>query len=37
MECVLMFVNPKLEPEVLREYYPKDYSVPNPSRYREYS
>ena len=36
MECGLIFVNPQPEPEVLREYYPKDYSVPNPSHYKEH-
>jgi SAM-dependent methyltransferase len=37
MDCGLIFVNPQPGPEVLKQYYPKDYYVPNPSHYREYS
>lgn len=28
-ECGLIFVNPQPGPEVLKEYYPKDYYAPD--------
>ena len=36
-ECGLIFINPQPEPETLKEFYPKDYYISNPSHYREYS
>jgi SAM-dependent methyltransferase len=36
-ECSLIFINPQPQPERLKAYYPKDYYVPDPSHYREYS
>ena len=36
-ECGLIFVNPQPDPEKLKQYYPKDYYISNPSHYREYS